>query len=158
MTSSPKYWLMKSEPSVYSIDDLKNDKKTCWEGIRNYQARNFMRDEMTIGDEVLFYHSNTDPSGVAGIAKVCKNAYPDPAAWDKKSKYYDSKSSKEKPTWMRVDIGFVQIFRHFVSLHEIKSTPSLKNMYVVRKGMRLSVQPVSKSDFEKITKMGSLSS
>lgn len=149
-----KYWLMKAEPSVYSIDDLKRDGKTYWDGVRNYQARNFMRDAMKIGDLVLYYHSNAEPSGVAGIAKICKEGYPDFTAWDKKDIHYDPKSTKEKPQWHMVDVQFVQKFKNFVSLDAIKSQISLKNMMVVRRGARLSVQPVEEKHFEIIKRMG----
>ena len=132
------YWLMKTEPSVYSIDDLARDKKTCWEGVRNFQARNFMRDTMKVGDLVLFYHSNADPSGVGGIASVCKAGYPEKGA----------------PLWSMVDVEFVKKFSHFVSLEELKTNPALKGMMVTRRGMRLSVQPVDKKHFEVVSKMG----
>lgn len=149
------YWLMKSEPTTYSIDDLKRDKKTSWEGVRNYQARNFMRDQMKVGDLVLFYHSNAEPPGVAGIAKVCKLAHADSAAWDPKSKYYDSKATPQNPIWMMVDIEFVEKFSNLISLEELKKTKSLATMMVLQKGSRLSVQPVSKEHFEIVRKMGS---
>lgn len=148
------YWLMKSEPTTYSIDDLKRDKKTSWEGVRNYQARNFMRDQMKIGDLVLFYHSNAEPPGVAGLAKVCKLAHPDRSAWDPKSKYYDSKATPQNPIWMMVDIEFVQKFSSLVSLEVLKKTKGLSTMIVLQKGSRLSVQPVSKEHFEIVKKMG----
>ena len=148
------YWLMKSELSSYSIDDLKRDKKTSWEGVRNYQARNFMRDQMRVGDLVLFYHSNAEPPGVAGIAKVCKLAHPDRTAWEPKSKYYDAKASPQNPIWMMVDIEFVEKFPHFISLEELKKTKSLESMRVLQKGSRLSVQPVSKEHFQIIEKLG----
>ena len=128
-----KYWLFKSEPNTYSIDDLKKEKKTCWDGVRNYQARNFMRDDMKIGDLVLFYHSNAKPPGVTGIAKVCKKAYPDFTALDKKSSYYDPKASKENPIWMMVDIQFVKKFPEPISLSELKNYPRLKEMILLKK-------------------------
>ena len=149
-----QYWLMKSEPEAYSIDDLKKDKRTFWHGVRNYQARNFMRDTMQLGDMVLFYHSNASPSGVAGIATIVKTGHPDVTALDKKSDYYDPKSTKENPIWYLVDIGFVSKFENFVSLEEIKRTPGLENMMVIKKGARLSVQPVTKKEFEIISKLG----
>ena len=134
---APQYWLMKTEPSVYSIDDLKHDGKTCWDGVRNYQARNFMRDSMKAGDWVLFYHSNAEPSGVAGIAKVCKSGYPE-----------------KDPLWFMVDLEFIEKFSHFVSLEELKLCSKLKGMMVIRRGSRLSVQPVTKEHFEIVRKMG----
>lgn len=143
-----KYWLMKSEPDVYSIDHLKKEKKTPWDGIRNYQARNFMMKEMSIGDQVLFYHSNAKPPGVAGLAKVSASAQPDPTAFDKKSKYYDEKSSKDNPRWFCVEVRFVKKFPRLISLEEIKNNKKLKDMMVIKKGMRLSIQPVTEKDFK----------
>lgn len=143
-----KYWLMKSEPDVYSIDHLKKEKKTPWDGIRNYQARNFMMKEMSIGDQVLFYHSNANPPGVAGLAKVSASAQPDPTAFDKKSKYYDEKSSKDNPRWFCVEVRFVKKFPRLISLEEIKNNKKLKDMMVIKKGMRLSIQPVTEKDFK----------
>ena len=149
-----RYWLIKSEPSSYAIDDLKRDKKTYWNGVRNYQARNFMRDQMKSGDRVIFYHSNAEPSGAAGTARVCKEGYPDFTAWDKKDIHYDPKSPQEKPQWVMVDVEFESQFKNFVSLEQIKNTPALKTMVLVRPGSRLSVQPVEKEHFEMIRKMG----
>ena len=143
-----KYWLMKSEPSSYSIDDLKQDRKTHWDGVRNYQARNFMRDEMAVGDLVLFYHSNANPSGIVGVAKVCKTAYPDYTAWDKRSKHFDARSTKEKPAWMMVDIAYVKKFPEILALGDLKTYAKLKNMLLLKKGTRLSIQPVTKSEFD----------
>jgi len=143
-----KYWLMKSEPSTYSIDDLKKDKKTCWDGVRNYQARNFMRDDMQVGDLILFYHSNATPPGVVGIAKVSQTAYPDHTAWDKKSRYYDARSSKDKPVWMMVDISYVKKFSEVLSLGDLKNYPKLSKMLLLKKGTRLSIQPVTKVEFD----------
>ena len=142
-----QYWLMKSEPSTYSIDDLKKDKVTQWEGVRNYQARNFMRDQMKIGDKVLFYHSNATPPGIAGLAEVCRESYPDYFALDASSKYFDPKSTEEKPIWMMVDVKFIKKFDKLVSLEEIKARPELANMLVIKKGMRLSIQPVTENDY-----------
>jgi predicted RNA-binding protein with PUA-like domain len=149
-----QYWLMKSEPGVYSIDDLARDGKTYWDGVRNYRARNFMRDDMKIGDWVLYYHSNADPSGVAGIAKVCKTAYPDFTSRDPLSKYYDPKSSEENPIWFMVDLEFVEKFPNFVSLQELKTNSDLDGLMVIRRGMRLSIQPVDSRHFEIIRGMG----
>lgn len=147
-----KYWLMKSEPTVYSIDDLEKEKIACWEGVRNYSARNTMR-SMSVGDLAFFYHSNADPSGVAGIARICKEAYPDHYAWNTRSKYYDKKSSKENPRWYMVDVEWVQKFPNLVSLQVIKITKGLQNMVLVKRS-RLSVQPVTNKEFEIIKKMG----
>lgn len=150
----PKYWLMKSEPDVFSIDHLKKDGSTLWTGVRNYQARNFMMKDMQLGDLVLFYHSNAEPSGVAGLAEVSKLAEPDPSQFDKKSEYFDPKASKEKPTWFCVQVKFVSKFKHFISLDELRSQKSLSEMLVLKKGQRLSIQPVSPQEFETVKKMG----
>jgi len=139
---------MKTEPSVYSIDDLKKDNKDSWEGVRNYQARNFMKNDMEIGDMVLFYHSNAKPSGIAGFAKICSKSYPDHTAWDKKSNYYDPKTNKENPRWFMVDVCFVKKFKRVVPLQELKENDKLKDMLVVQKGSRLSIQPVSEKHFK----------
>ncbi len=148
------YWLMKSEPDTYSIDDLERDRKTHWDGVRNYKARNNMR-AMKVGDEVLFYHSNAKPPGVAGIARVCRQAYPDPAQFDKKSKYYDAKSTRESPRWDMVDVEFVARAKEPVSLPEIKDEPALAEMELVRYG-RLSVQSVKKAEFDRVRRMAGL--
>jgi predicted RNA-binding protein with PUA-like domain len=145
---------MKTEPSVYSIDDLYNNKTGPWEGVRNYQARNFMRDKMQIGDAILFYHSNSTPSGVVGVARVCRAGYPDHFSWDNKSKYYDPKSSEAKPLWFMVDVEFIEKFPSIVPLERLKSDPSLSEMLVVQKGSRLSVQPVEKKHFDHVCQMG----
>lgn len=149
-----RYWLMKSEPDVYSIDDLEEQGWTHWEGVRNYQARNFMRDDMKIGDGVLFYHSNTKPPGVVGIAKVSRESYPDHTAFDEKSNYYDAKSDPDSPRWMMVDVEYVSTFKRTISLNELKEVPGLENMLVIRKGQRLSVQPVTKEEFQIVKKLG----
>lgn len=149
-----QYWLMKSEPDVYSIDDLKKDGSTCWEGVRNYKARNNMQ-AMKKGDEVLYYHSNQNPPGIVGIARVCKEAYPDHFAFDKKHKYFDEKSDPDKPRWYMVDIEFVKKLPEMVSLHDVKDDKRLEDMELVRY-MRLSVQSVKKEEFERVKKMGGL--
>jgi predicted RNA-binding protein with PUA-like domain len=140
------YWLLKTEPSAYSIDDLKRDKRTAWEGVRNYQARNFMR-EMKVGDKVLVYHSSTEPIGVVGIAKVIKAAYPDPSQFNKKDSHYDEKATQEKPRWFCPDIAFVKKFTHPLLLGAIKADPALRGIMVAQTGSRLSVQPVSEKHF-----------
>lgn len=147
-----QYWLMKSEPDVYSIDDLEKQGTTPWEGIRNYQARNFMRDDMKIGDKVLFYHSNAKPPGIAGLAEVCKLAYPDYFAFDPKSKYYDPKSTEDSPRWMMVDVKFVKKFNTLLSLNEIKENEHLQDMMVIKRGSRLSIQKVTEKDYTYIVK------
>jgi predicted RNA-binding protein with PUA-like domain len=148
-----QYWLMKSEEDVYSIRDLEKDGITCWEGIRNYQARNLMRDKMKVGDDVLFYHSNAKPPGVAGIARVATKAYPDHYAFNEKNPYFDPKSDPATPRWFMVDVGFVEAFPEIVSLDEIKAMPGLGEMVLVKRA-RLSVQPVTKEEFQVIRKMG----
>ncbi len=149
-----KMWLMKSEPETYSIAQLKKDGATLWTGVRNYQARNFMTNEMQVGDLVLFYHSNAEPPGVAGLAQVSKAAQPDPSQFDKKSDVFDPKATKEKPTWFCVEVKFVSQFKHFVSLESLKSEKSLTDMQVLKKGQRLSIQPVTEKEFETVKKMG----
>lgn len=148
-----RYWLMKCEPSAYTIDDLQRDGATNWEGVRNYKARNYMRDDMQLGDEVLFYASNAEPSGVTGLAKIVRTSYPDASAFNKKSHYYDEDSDKAAPTWFMVDIGFVKRFKGTVSLETLKSTKGLEKMMVTQKGSRLSVQPVAKDEFEIVVKL-----
>jgi Uncharacterized conserved protein len=143
---------MKSEPGDYSIDDLAKDGRTHWDGVRNYQARNFMRDEMQVGDPVLFYHSAVKPPGVVGLAEVVSEPYPDHTAWDPDSKYYDPESTPDDPRWFMVDIGFVEKFPRMVSLDEIKSHPELSEMVLVRRS-RLSVQPVTEREFEIIVSL-----
>jgi predicted RNA-binding protein with PUA-like domain len=147
-----RYWLMKSEPDVYSIADLERDGSTFWDGVRNYTARNNMR-AMKVGDEVLFYHSNTDPPGIAGVARVCRAAYPDPTQFDRRSKYFDEKSAKDDPRWSLVDIEFVSKLPSPVSLADVKSEKALGDMDLVRYG-RLSVQSVKKEEFARIKRMG----
>ncbi len=144
-----KYWLMKSEPDVFSIQDLKRVKKNGWDGVRNYQARNFMRDEMRIGDLAFFYHSNAEPPGIAGIARVCKESHPDPTQFDKKSEYYDPKATKEKPIWFMVEVEFVEEFP-ILPLDALKKEQALKNMPLVQKGTRLSVMPVAPQEWKHI--------
>lgn len=147
-----RYWLMKSEPESYSIDDLKKEKVACWDGVRNYQARNMMRDEMKVGDRVLFYHSNAKPPGVVGVAEVCSGPYPDPTAWDPKSPYFSEKSAPDNPIWIMVDIKFVSKLPQIVSLDEIRTIAACKDMLLLKKGQRLSIQPIEKKHFDAITK------
>ena len=144
------YWLMKSEPDAYSIDDLSNDGRDMWDGIRNYQARNMMRDDMKIGDEIFFYHSNCKEPGIVGIAKVASKPYPDPTQFDKKSRYFDAKSDKASPRWLLVDVAFVRKLARNISLTEIKAQKSLEDMILTRKGNRLSIMPVSKKHWTRI--------
>ena len=149
-----RYWLMKCEPAAYAIGDLERDGETCWEGVRNYQARNFMRDEMQVGDGVLFYASNADPSGVTGLAKIVKTGYPDQYAWRKGHKYFDARSTKESPVWYMVDVGFVERFADTVSLATLKATKGLEEMMVTKKGIRLSVQPTTKREYDIVARLG----
>jgi predicted RNA-binding protein with PUA-like domain len=144
------YWLMKSEPECYSIDDLARDRKTFWDGVRNYQARNFMRDDMKVGDQILFYHSNADPTGVAGLARVARTAYPDHTALDPKNDHFDPKSTPSEPIWMMVDVAFVEKFEKVVTLQELKARPELDGMMVIQRGSRLSVQPVEEKHFRQV--------
>ena len=154
MPRATQFWLMKSEPDAYSIDDLARDKKTCWDGVRNYQARNLMRDEIKKGDLVLYYHSNAKPPGVAGVAKVVKESYPDHTQFDKKSKYFDPKATEAEPRWFMVDIQLVKKFKTFLPLEELKGVKALDGMVLLQKGSRLSVQPVTKKQYETILKLG----
>ena len=151
------YWLMKSEPHVYSFEDLINDKTTHWDGVRNYQARNFMRDKMKIGDYVLFYHSNHKPPHVAGVAKVHKEGYPDFTAFDSESKYFDASSTPDNPRWIMVDIEAIIALENIVSLVDLKENPALEDMLVVQRGQRLSVQPVDKEHFDEVLRMSGTS-
>jgi predicted RNA-binding protein with PUA-like domain len=150
----PKYWLIKSEPEVYSIDDLEKDKKTYWDGVRNYQARNFMRDEMKKGDQVIFYHSNTEPPAAVGICEVVKEGYPDFTAFDPDDKHFDPKSKEDNPTWIMVDVKFVKKFNKPVPITDMKENAKLKDMKLVQRGNRLSVMPLTKTEFDEIVKMG----
>jgi predicted RNA-binding protein with PUA-like domain len=135
-----RYWLMKCEPDAYTIDDLKHDGRTSWEGVRNYQARNFMRDDMQVGDGVLFYASNADPSGVTGLARIARAGYPEPG--------------QKSPVWHMVDIAFVERFTATVSLEVLKSTRGLQKMMVTQKGSRLSVQPATKAEYDIVVRLG----
>jgi len=148
-----RYWLMKSEPLVYSITDLEKDGTSGWEGVRNYTARNFMRDDMKEGDLVLYYHSNAKPSGVAGVAKVHGPPVPDPSQFDKKSEYYDATSSKAEPRWLMARLAFVEKFANVVPLEVLKADQALAGMPVLAKGQRLSVQPVSPQHFARVLKL-----
>lgn len=150
-----KYWLMKTEPNTYSWDDLKNEERqtTHWEGVRNYQARNFMRDEIKIGDKVLFYHSVVKPMAIMGIAKVTSNAYPDHFSWDEGSNYFDPKSTPKTPRWVMVDVTYESDFTPPITLEEMKGIEGLENMVLLQKGSRLSIQPVTKDEFAVICKL-----
>jgi predicted RNA-binding protein with PUA-like domain len=149
MSSETRHWLLKSEPESFSIADLANspNQTTFWDGVRNYQARNFMRDMMQVGDRVLFYHSNADPPAVVGVAQVASAAYPDHTAWDPLSPHYDPASSREDPIWHMVDVQFVETFAEPLPLDRLRLVPGLENMELLRPGSRLSVQPVTADEF-----------
>ena len=151
-----KYWLVKSEPNVFSIEDLKKskDQTTGWDGVRNYQARNFLRDGMKKGDYVLFYYSSTDPNSVVGICEVVKEGYADNTQFDPENKHFFPSADPQNPIWYMVDIKFVKEFKTPVSLQEIKNNPKLKNMRLIQRGNRLSVMPVEKAEFDEIVNMG----
>jgi len=149
-----KYWLMKCEPAAYTIADLRRDGETSWEGVRNYQARNFMRDDMQVGDPVLFYASNAEPSGVTGLAAISRAGYPDHFARKKGHKYFDESSDRKKPIWYMVDIAFVKAFKDAIALETLKATPGLEAMKVTQKGSRLSVQPVTKAEYDIVVRLG----
>ena len=156
MARAKRYWLMKSEPNAYSIADLKRDGTTGWDGVRNYQARNFMRDDMRVGDGVLFYHSRVQPMGIYGVAEVVRQAYPDETAFDPADPHYDAKSDPGDPTWMMVDIGFVGTFEQPLTLAALQQTPALEKMMVIQRGSRLSVQPVSRQEWDIVMGLGTL--
>ncbi len=149
-----RYWLMKSEPGCFSIDDLRNapNSTSPWDGVRNYQARNFMRDDMRKGDKVLFYHSVTNPS-VVGVAEVARESYPDDTAWDPENNHFDPKSTPESPRWFMVDVRFVRKFDQPIPLAQLKGIPELAGMELIKKGSRLSVMPVSQQEYETICAM-----
>jgi predicted RNA-binding protein with PUA-like domain len=142
------YWLMKSEPDAFSIDDLARVKTEPWTGVRNYQARNFMRDGMKPGDGVLFYHSSCAEPGVVGIAEVASDAYPDPTQFERKSDYYDEKSTREQPRWMLVDVAFKRKLKRTIALTELKEQPRLDGFALLQRGNRLSVLPVTKVQWD----------
>jgi predicted RNA-binding protein with PUA-like domain len=145
---------MKCEPGAYTIDDLAREGRTSWEGVRNYQARNFMRDQMQEGDGVLFYASNADPSGVTGLATIARAGYADHFAWKKGHQYFDAACTPESPTWYMVDVAFVERFSTVVSLETLKVTKGLEEMLVIRKGSRLSIQPVTSAEFDIVSRIG----
>lgn len=145
-----KYWLMKSEPDAFGIDDLQQrpNQTEHWDGVRNYQARNMMRDEMKVGDQLFFYHSNCDQPGIVGIAEVAREAYPDHTAFDPDDKHFDPKSNVDKPTWYMVDVRFVRKLQRTISLRELKELPELSDLALVRRGNRLSIMPVSEQQWQ----------
>ena len=147
-------WLVKSEPDVYSIDDLERDGKTMWDGVRNYQARNLLRDDIQVGDGVLYYHSNAKPTAVVGVARVIRGGYPDHTAFDTKSKYHDPDSAEDDPRWFMVDIAPVAGMSEPIDRDQLKDVPELEDMMVLRRGARLSVQPVTPAEWRTILKIG----
>ncbi|MEM9554343.1 MAG: EVE domain-containing protein [Acidobacteriota bacterium] len=155
--SERRYWLFKSEPDAYSIDDLEADGRTPWDGVRNYQARNFMRDDCKLGDLVLYYHSNAKPPGVVGLAEVVEESHPDALQFDEESKYYDPKSTPDEPRWQLVDVGFKAKFERTVSLAELKADEALDGMLVTMKGQRLSIQPVETHHFDRVLELAGYS-
>ena len=156
--ASPRHWLVKSEPSVFSFDDLlaAKGRRTHWDGIRNYRVRNFIRDDIKKGDLVLFYHSNASPPGVAGTAEVVREAYPDHTQFDPKDAHYDPKSDEGDPRWLMFDVKAGERFPEYVSLQELKDNPRLKDMLVVQRGQRLSIQPVTPKEWREVLRMGGL--
>lgn len=148
------YWLIKSEPDVFSIQHLKKVKQEPWSGVRNYQARNYMWRDMKVGDLALFYHSNATPPGIVGVASVASEPYPDPTQWDPSSEYFDEKSTEQKPRWWLVDFAFVSEFDHMVRLEDLRANAKLEGMVVLQKGTRLSITPVTKRHFDLVVKMG----
>ena len=145
-----RYWLMKTEPDAFSIDDLERVRREPWTGVRNYQARNYMRDEMRKGDGVLFYHSSCAEPGVAGIAEVASDAYPDPTQFDRRSDYHDPKSTPEQPRWQLVDVAFRRKLKRTIELPELKADPRLEGFALLQRGNRLSILPVSKAQWDRI--------
>lgn len=156
MASKKSYWLMKSEPSVYSIDDLSRDKTTHWNGVRNFKARNYMR-SMAVGDGVFFYHSNADPKAIVGIARVAREAYPDFTQFDRKNEYYEPKATKEKPYWYMVDVEFVRKLDEPLSLERLREVREIAGMALLKKGQRLSVQPVTEDEWKTVCKLANVS-
>ena len=145
-----QFWLVKSEPDVYSIDQLAKDGETGWEGVRNYQARNTLRDSMKAGDGVLFYHSSCDVPAIAGLAEVSRESHPDPTQFDPKSEFFDAKSKRDAPTWMMVGLRFVKKLKQPLTLEQLKKVPALSKMVLLQRGSRLSVQPVRAEEWEAI--------
>lgn len=145
--AQPRHWLFKSEPDVFSLDDLRRKRRAPWDGVRNYTARNFLRDQVAVGDHVLFYHSSTEPPGIVGLARVASDARADETAFDPEHEGYDPKSSRESPRWVLVDVEFALAFPRIVTLAELKADPKLATMLVVQRGQRLSIQPVEAAHF-----------
>jgi predicted RNA-binding protein with PUA-like domain len=159
-TPTRRYWLMKSEPQDFSFDDLlaKPSKRSGWDGVRNHQARNFMRDAMSVGDGVLFYHSSAEPPGVAGIARIARAAYPDPTQFERASEHYDPKAEKDSPTWLQVDVQAVAKLPVFVPLARLRAEAALAGMLLLQRGQRLSILPVSAEEWRAVLTLGGLKS
>jgi predicted RNA-binding protein with PUA-like domain len=149
------YWLFKTEPSTFSFDDLLKapNRTTSWDGVRNFQARNMLRDQVAVGDLVFIYHSSADPTGIAGIAEVVRAGYPDPSAFDKKDSHFDPKSDPKTPTWYLVDVRAVEPLSRFITLDELRKVKGLEDMVLLKRGSRLSIQPVKQAEWEIITKL-----
>ena len=150
----PSFWLLKCEPNVYSIHDLARDGKTGWDGVRNYQVRNFMRDTMKPGDLGVFYHSNAAPSGAAGVLEILQVGLPDPSQFDRSSAYHDPKSDPKDPTWLMCEVGFVEAFSQVVPLERLRDEPALADMQILKRGNRLSITPLTKAEFDAIRALG----
>jgi predicted RNA-binding protein with PUA-like domain len=148
-----RYWLMKSEPSVYGIDDLARDRRTSWDGIRNYQVRNMLRDEFAPGDRAFFYHSSCDDPGIVGTMEVAGCAVPDPSQFDRKSDYYDPRSTRDNPTWLAVEVAFARKLPRVITLDDLKSVSDLRAMQVLRRGNRLSITPVTVAEWRAIERL-----
>lgn len=149
------YWLFKSEPGTFSIQDLKrcHDQTSAWEGVRNYQVRNMLRDKIKLGDQAFFYHSSCEPPGIVGVVEIVKEGYPDFCSWDKQSQYFDPKSTKDHPKWFMVDVKLVEIFPKMIALQSLKAHPELKSMQVAQRGNRLSITPVKKEEWDVILRL-----
>ena len=157
-STARRSWLMKSEPEVYSIDDLARDRRTLWTGIRNYQARNFMTREMSVGDLAIFYHSNADPAGVAGLMRISGAAVADPSQFERRGDGYEPRATVERPVWHCVEVEFVSRAPRFVPLSELRSEPTLAKMELLRKGSRLSIQPVTERELARILALAGIAS
>jgi predicted RNA-binding protein with PUA-like domain len=157
-TSGRRYWLLKSDAETFSFADLLAlpKKRTGWDGVRNHQAKLYLRDEMQVGDGILFYHSSAEPSGVAGVARIARAGYPDPTQFEKGSDHFDPKSRASDPTWFQVDVQAVAAMRHFVTLEELRARPELEGMLLLRRGQRLSVLPVAPAEWKAVLALGGL--
>lgn len=153
---APRYWLFKSEPDVYGIDDLERDGSTFWEGVRNYQARNFLRDDVKLGDGVLFYHSSCEPMAIVGLARVVREAYPDDTQFDPASPYHDPKAKPEAPPWVRVDVEFIRKLEQPLTLAQLKADPALDGLLLLQRGQRLSIQPVEERHWRRILELAGI--